>query len=76
MFGALAPLLIHELVKDRDRAWRYVRITSAATAVLSAYSWRERIKQEKDQREPKPALAEDVRILQRAAPRNGRTLRG
>lgn len=53
MVGALAPLLIHEFVKDRDKAWRYVRITAAVTAVASAYAWRDRIKRERE-----PARAE------------------
>lgn len=33
--GLLAPLLIGEFVKDPDRKWRFVRITSIAAAVLS-----------------------------------------
>ena len=33
--GLLAPLLIGEFVKDPERKWRFVRITSIAAAVLS-----------------------------------------
>src|SRR5580704_6378556 len=45
----LAPLLIGEFVKDPDRKWRFIRITSVAAAILSeglhshkAYRERER----------------------------------
>jgi hypothetical protein len=31
----LAPLLIGEFVKDADRKWRYIRVTSVAAAILS-----------------------------------------
>ena len=41
--GALAPLLIRELVKDRETAWRWVPITSAVTAILAGISWGERV---------------------------------
>ena len=33
--GILAPLIIGEFVKDPDRKWRFIRITSVAAAVLS-----------------------------------------
>ena len=33
--GVLAPLIIGEFVKDPERKWRFVRITSIAAAVLS-----------------------------------------
>jgi hypothetical protein len=33
--GILAPLVIGEFVKDPDRKWRFVRITSIAAAILS-----------------------------------------
>ncbi len=33
--GILAPLLIGEFVKDPDRKWRFIRITSVAAAILS-----------------------------------------
>ena len=33
--GILAPLLIGEFVKDPDRKWRFVRVTSVAAAILS-----------------------------------------
>jgi hypothetical protein len=33
--GILAPLIIGELVKDPDRKWRFIRITSVAAAILS-----------------------------------------
>jgi hypothetical protein len=33
--GILAPLVIGEFVKDPDRKWRFVKITSIAAAILS-----------------------------------------
>jgi hypothetical protein len=48
--GALAPLVIHEVVKDRETAWRWVRITSAVTAVLSGMAWRDRVRSERQDR--------------------------
>lgn len=33
--GILAPLLIGEFVKDADKRWRYIRVTSVAAAILS-----------------------------------------
>jgi hypothetical protein len=33
--GILAPLLIGEFVKDADKKWRYIRVTSVAAAILS-----------------------------------------
>jgi hypothetical protein len=47
--GILAPLIIGEFVKDPDRKWRFIRITSVTAAILSeglhshkAYRERER----------------------------------
>ncbi len=31
--GILAPLVIHEFVKDPDKKWRYIRLASVATAL-------------------------------------------
>jgi hypothetical protein len=33
--GILAPLLIGEFVKDPERKWRFIRVTSVAAAILS-----------------------------------------
>jgi hypothetical protein len=33
--GILAPLIIGEFVKDPDRKWRFIRVTSVAAAILS-----------------------------------------
>jgi hypothetical protein len=33
--GILAPLLIGEIVKDPEKKWRFVRITSVAMALVS-----------------------------------------
>jgi hypothetical protein len=47
--GIVAPLIIGEFVKDPDRKWRFIRVTSVAAAILSeglhshkAYRERER----------------------------------
>lgn len=46
--SALAPLVIHELVKDPDKRWRYIRLAAAVTAVASATLWRDRVKGERE----------------------------
>jgi hypothetical protein len=33
--GILAPLVIGEFVKESDKKWRFIRITSIAAAILS-----------------------------------------
>ena len=47
MAGALAPLLIHEFVKDREKASRYVRISAAVTAIAGGMLWRDRVNVER-----------------------------
>ena len=49
--GILAPLLIGEMVKDPDRRWRWIRIASVATALLSEGLYTHRIQQERRERE-------------------------
>jgi len=46
--GILAPLVIGELVKDPDKKWRYIRLASVATAIVSQEMWGNRIKRERD----------------------------
>jgi hypothetical protein len=47
--GILAPLVIGEFVKDPDKRWRYIRIASVATAMVSEAMWSNRISKERDQ---------------------------
>jgi hypothetical protein len=49
--GILAPLVIGELVKDADKRWRYIRMASVATALLSEALWTSRIHRERKERE-------------------------
>ena len=49
--GILAPLVIGELVEDVDKRWRYIRIASVATALLSEALWTSRINRERQERE-------------------------
>ena len=45
--GILAPLVIGELVKDADKRWRWIRISSVATALVSEAMWTNRIRKER-----------------------------
>jgi hypothetical protein len=47
--GILAPLIIGELVKDADKRWRYIRLASVATALVSEGMYTNRIKRERDE---------------------------
>jgi hypothetical protein len=49
--GILAPLIIGELVKDTDKRWRWIRISSVATALLSEGLYTQRVQQERRERE-------------------------
>ena len=53
--GILAPLIISELVKDPERRWRYVRMASVATALLSEALWTSRIHRERQERAAREA---------------------
>jgi hypothetical protein len=33
--GILAPVIIGEFVKNHDKRWRYIRLASVATALIS-----------------------------------------
>jgi hypothetical protein len=50
-FGILSPLLIHEMIKDPDQRWRWIRISAVATALVSQMMWSDRISKERDQRQ-------------------------
>ena len=47
--GILAPLVIGEFVKDPEQKWRYVRIASVATALVSEAMWTHKIRKERDE---------------------------
>lgn len=47
--GILAPLLIGELVKDPDKRWRWIRIASVATALVSEGMYTHRINRERQE---------------------------
>lgn len=49
--GALAPLVIGEVVKDPEKKWRFIRIASVALAVLNEGSYAYRVNQERRERE-------------------------
>lgn len=49
--GILAPLIIGEIVKDGDKRWRYIRIASVATALLSEGLYTQRVQQERKERD-------------------------
>jgi len=46
--GILAPLIISEFVKDPQRQWRYIRMASIATALLSQGMWTTKIHKERE----------------------------
>ena len=54
---ALAPLLIHEFVKDKDRARRLVRISVAVTAIASAATSSDRVRSARQERGETASLA-------------------
>lgn len=56
--GILAPLVIGEFVKDADRRWRYIRMASVATALLSEALWTSRIHRERKEREAREEQSE------------------
>jgi hypothetical protein len=46
--GILAPLVIGEFIKDPEQKWRYVRIASVATALVSEAMWTHKIRKERE----------------------------
>ena len=48
--GMLSPLLIHEMIKDPEQQWRWIRIASIATAVVSQALWTHQIHKEREMR--------------------------
>ena len=49
--GILAPLIIGEIVKDSDKRWRWIRIASVSTALLSEGLYAQRVQEERRNRE-------------------------
>jgi hypothetical protein len=49
--GILSPLVIGELVKDPERKWRFIRVSSVAVALISEGLHAHRIQRERRQRE-------------------------
>jgi hypothetical protein len=47
--GILAPLVIGEFVKDADKRWRYIRLASVATALISEGLYTNRIRQQREE---------------------------
>jgi formyltetrahydrofolate hydrolase len=47
--GILSPLVIGELVKDPEKRWRYVRLATVATALLSEALWTHRIRKKREE---------------------------
>ena len=47
--GILAPLVIGEFVKDSDQRWRYIRMASVATALLSEGLYASRVHREREE---------------------------
>ena len=45
--GILAPLVIGEFVKDSEQRWRYIRIASVATALISEGLWTHKVRKER-----------------------------
>jgi hypothetical protein len=45
--GILAPLIISEFVKDGEQKWRYIRMASIGTALLSEGMWAAKIHKER-----------------------------
>jgi hypothetical protein len=47
--GILAPLVIGELVKDSEKRWRYIRLASVTTALVSEAMWTAKIQRERNE---------------------------
>jgi hypothetical protein len=56
--GILSPLLIGEMIKDPEQRWRWIRIASVTTALLSQALWTNRIQKEREERAGGPSRLE------------------
>jgi hypothetical protein len=50
--GILSPLLIGELVKDPERKWRFIRVSSVAVALISEGLHVHRLNRERTHEDP------------------------
>lgn len=57
MAGILSPLIIGELVKDNEKRWRWIRIASVATALVSEGFHTQRIMQQRKERNEERAFS-------------------
>jgi hypothetical protein len=51
MAGILSPLIIGEFVKDNEKRWRWIRIASVATALVSEGFHTQRLMQQRKERQ-------------------------
>jgi len=58
--GILAPLIIGEFVKDADQRWRWIRISSVATALVSEALWTNKIRKERQDRVARDSHEEEM----------------
>ena len=56
--GILAPLVISEFVKDPGKQWRYIRIASVATALLSEGMWTAKVHREREAAREREAMCD------------------
>jgi hypothetical protein len=49
--GILSPLVIGELVKDPEKKWRFIRVSSVAVALISEGLHVHRLNREREERE-------------------------
>jgi hypothetical protein len=54
--GILAPLVISEFVKDGETRWRYIRMASVATALLSEGLYTAKIHKEREAARQRDAM--------------------
>jgi len=59
--GILAPLVIGEFVHDSEKRWRYIRLASVATALVSEGLWTHKIHNER-----REAQARERECMERA----------
>jgi hypothetical protein len=51
MAGILSPLIIGEIVKDADKRWRWIRIASVATALVSEGFYAHRVSKRRQEQQ-------------------------
>jgi|ERR1700722_7466377 len=58
--GILAPLIISEFVKDGEQRWRYIRLASIATALLSQGMFTAKIHKEREVAREREAMCHSL----------------